>query len=51
MKKLSLFLMSLALLFTLVACSTKVTVTFDPNNGDATRSVEVAVGTTISFPK
>ena len=51
MKKLSLFLMSLALLFTLVACSTKVTVTFDPNNGDATHSVEVVVGTTISFPE
>ena len=51
MKKLSLFLMSLALLFTLVACSTKVTVTFDPNNGDVTHIVEVAVGTTISFPE
>ena len=51
MKKLSLFLMSLALLFTLVACSTKVTVTFDPNNGDVTQSVEVVVGTTISFPE
>ncbi len=51
MKKLIIFLMGFTMLFSLVACSSKITVTFNPDNGETPHSVEINVGTTVSFPK
>ena len=51
MKKLILFLMSFTFLFSLVACTSNVTVTFNPDNGETPHSFEIAVGTSVTFPK
>ena len=51
MKKIILFLMGFTMLFSLVACSSKVTVTFNPDNGEPIQSIEILIGTTVSFPK
>lgn len=50
MKKFVLFLMGFTLLFSLVACTSKVTVTFNPDNGEPIQSIEVIVGNSVVFP-
>lgn len=50
MKKITLFLMSFALLFILVACTSKAKVTFDSDGGSECASIEVNVGSTIKLP-
>lgn len=50
MKKFILFLIGFTLLFSLVACSSKATVTFDPDNGEPIQSIEVIVGNSVVFP-
>lgn len=51
MKKLILFLIGFTLLFSVVACSSKVTVTFNPDNGEPIQSIEVNVGSSVNFPQ
>ncbi len=51
MKKLTLSLISFALLFILVSCSSKVLVTFDSDGGTECESIEINAGTSISLPK
>lgn len=50
-KKLTLFLIICTLLFSLAACSDKITVKFDTDGGSVISDVEVKVGETLVLPE